>query len=177
MSDLLKNIIRFAIFILFQVYVLFKIPHLHRFITPYLYYLFILWLPFSIPRFWLLVVGFLTGLSLDYFTQTPGLHAAACVLIAYIRPFIINLLLPKDSSEFNYREPSARTLGWTPYAIYILVLTLFHHGYMLFLEWLSFGSFLTFLIKLVAMTAISMLLIFTTELLFPRKMRYRTNTA
>ncbi len=177
MSDLAKNIIRFGLFIFVQVYVLFKIPHLHRFITPYLYYLFILWLPFSTSRFWLLVIGFLTGLSLDYFAQTPGLHAAACVLIAYIRPFIINLLLPKDSSEFNYREPSPRTLGWTPYGIYILTLTLFHHGYMLFLEWLSFGSFFIFLIKLVATTAISMLLIFTTELLFSRKMRYRTNTA
>jgi len=177
MSELTKNIVRFAVFILVQVYVLFKVPHLHRFITPYIYYLFILWLPFSISRVWLLVIGFLTGLSLDYFTQTPGLHAAACILIAYIRPFIINILLPKDSTEFNYREPSPRTLGWTPYGIYVLVLTLFHHGYMLFLEWLSFGTLFTFLLKLVANTAISMLLIFTTELLFPRKLRYRTNTA
>jgi len=177
MSELTKNIIRFAVFILVQVYVLFKVPHLHRFITPYVYYLFILWLPFSISRVWLLVIGFLTGLSLDYFTQTPGLHAAACILIAYIRPFIINILLPKDSTEFNYREPSPRTLGWTPYGIYVLILTIFHHGYMLFLEWLSFGTLFTFLLKLVASTAISMLLIFTTELLFPRKLRYRTNTA
>jgi hypothetical protein len=177
MSDLVKNIFRFALFILVQWFVLFKIPPLHRFVIPYIYYLFILWLPFSIPRFWLLVIGFLTGLSLDYFTQTPGLHAAACVLIAYIRPFIINILLPKDTSEFNYREPSARTMGWTPYAVYVLVLTLFHHGYMLFLEWLSFGSILTFFVKLVATTGVSFLLIFTTELLFPRKMRFRTNTA
>lgn len=177
MSDLLKNIIRFVLFIFVQWFILFKIPPLHRFIIPYIYYLFILWLPFYVPRFWLLVIGFLTGLSLDYFTQTPGLHAAACILIAYIRPFIINILLPKDTSEFNYREPSPRTLGWTPYAVYVLILTLFHHGYMLFLEWLSFGTILTFLVKLVATTGISLLLIFTTELLFPRKMRYRTNTA
>ena len=82
MNDLVKNIARFAFFILVQVYVLNKIPHLHRFITPYIYYLFILWLPFSVSRQWLLVIGFLTGLSLDYFTMTPGLHAAACTLIA-----------------------------------------------------------------------------------------------
>jgi len=176
-SDLLKNIIRFVIFILVQWFVLFKVPPLHRLIVPYIYYLFILWLPFSTPRFWLLVIAFFTGLSLDYFTQTPGLHAAACVLIAYIRPFIINLLLPKDSSEVNYREPSPRTLGWTPYAVYVLILTLFHHGYLLFLEWLSFGGFLTFLIKLVATTGISLLLVLTTELLFARKVKYRTNTA
>ncbi|MBL7732926.1 MAG: rod shape-determining protein MreD [Chitinophagaceae bacterium] len=177
MSDFVRNILRFAVFIFLQVYVLNKVPHLHRYITPYIYYLFILWLPFSISRQWLLVVGFLTGLVLDYFTMTPGLHAAACALIAYVRPFMINLLTPKDTSEFNYREPSPKAMQWTPYAVYVLVLTLLHHGYMVFLEWLNFGSFLGFIIKVVATTGISLLLIFTAELLFPRKMKFRTNTA
>lgn len=175
MSDLLRNIIRFALFIFVQVYILYRIPPLHQFITPYLYFLFILWLPFSISRFWQLVIGFLFGLSLDYFVQSPGLHAAACVLIAYVRPFIINILSPKDESEFNYREPSPRALGWTPYAVYAFILTLLHHGYLFFLEWLSFGSFLVFLVKVIANTAISMVLILTVELLFPRKLKYRTN--
>lgn len=177
MSDLLRNIIRFAVFILVQVYVLNKIPALHRFVNPYLYYLFILWLPFNISRFWLLVVAFFLGLSLDYFTNAPGLHAAACVLIAYLRPFLINVLTPRDKSEFNYREPSPRALGWVPYATYVLILTVVHHGYMVFLEWLQFGSFLDFLIKVVATTGISLLLIFVTELLFPRNLKFRTNVA
>lgn len=177
MNEFLKNIARFIVFILVQVYILNKIPHLHKFITPYLYYLFILWLPFSISRQWLLLIGFLTGLTLDYFTMTPGLHAAACTLIAYVRPFVINILTPKDSSEFNYKEPSPRAMQWTPYAVYVFILTLLHHGYMVLLEWLSFGNFLDFIIKVVATTGISILLIFTVELLFPRKLRFRTNTA
>ena len=177
MSDFLRNIFRLAAFILIQVYVLNKIPHLHRFITPSIYYLFILWLPFSISRFWLLVIGFLLGLILDYFMMTPGLHAAACVLVAYARPFIISILTPKESSEFNHREPSPRAMQWTPYAVYVFILTLLHHGYMIFLEWMDFGTFLDFLIKVVATTGISMLLIFTIELLFPRKMKFRTNTS
>ena len=128
MSDFLRNIIRFAVFILVQVYVLNKIPHLHQFIVPYLYYLFILWLPFSVSRIGLLIIGFLTGMALDFFTMTPGLHAAACILIAYCRPFVINILTPKDPTEFNYREPSPRAMDWTPYLVYVLVLTLFLHG-------------------------------------------------
>lgn len=164
-------------FILFQVYVLNKIPHLHRFITPYLYFLFILWLPFSVSRQWLLFIGFFTGLTLDYFTMTPGLHAAACLLIAYVRPFLITILTPKDSTEFNYREPSPRAMQWTPYLVYVFVLTLLHHGFMIFLEWLSVGSFLDFLIKIVSTTGISLLMILAVELLFPRKLKFRTNTA
>lgn len=177
MSDLLKNIFRFAAFILVQVYILNKIPHLHRLISPYLYFLFILWLPFTVSRFGLLLLGFLTGLVLDYFTMTPGLHAAACTLIAYVRPFLINILTPKDTSEFNYREPSPKAMQWTPYAVYVLVLTLLHHGYMVFLEWLDVGNFLDFVLKVIATTGISLLLIFTVELLFPRKLKFRTNTA
>lgn len=177
MSEFLRNIVRVGIFILIQVYLLNKIPHLHQFIVPYLYYLFLLWLPFSVSRIGLLIIGFLTGMALDFFTMTPGLHAAACVLLAYFRPFVINILTPKDPSEFNYREPSPRAMGWTPYLVYVFVLTLFHHGYLTFLEWLSFGTFLQFIIKVAATTAISMLLIITTELLFPRRMKFRTNTA
>jgi len=174
-SDLLRNIIRLVIFIAVQVYVLNKIPHLHRFITPYLYYLFILWLPFSIPRMGLLLTGFVAGLSLDYFMQTPGLHAAACVLVAYVRPFVISVLTPKDTTGFTYREPSPRAMGWTPYLVYALVLSLLHHGYMVFLQWLEFGTILDFLVKVVATTGISLLLILTVELLFPRRLKFRTN--
>jgi hypothetical protein len=177
LSDLVRNIIRFFVFILVQVFVLNKIPHLHRFITPSLYFLFILWLPFSLSRIGLLIIGFLTGLTLDYFTMTMGLHAAACTLIAYIRPFVINILTPKDSSEFNYREPSPRAMGWTPYIVYVLILTVFHHTYLLFLEWLQFGGLLEFFIRIVSTTGISLLLILTVELLFPRKLKFRTNTA
>ncbi|MBS1936134.1 MAG: rod shape-determining protein MreD, partial [Bacteroidetes bacterium] len=140
----MKNIIRFILFILVQVFVLFKIPPLHRFITPYLYYLYILWLPFNMPRLSLTSVGFLFGLCLDYFTETPGLHAAACTLIAYVRPFVINLLISKEGADKSYASPSIRSMGWAPYATYILVLTVLHHTYLVFLEWMSFGSFIYF---------------------------------
>ncbi len=177
MSDLVKNIFRLIIFIVVQVYLLNKIPHLHRFVVPYLYFLFVLWLPFSVSRLGLLLIGFVTGLILDYFTNTPGLHAAACVLVAYARPFIITILTPKDTSDFNYREPSPKGMGWAPYTVYVFVLTIMHHTYLTLLQWLQFGTFLDFLIKIVATTGISLLLIFTVELLFPRKLKFRTNTA
>ena len=177
MSEAVKNIFRYILFILLQVYVLNKVPHLHRFITPYLYFLFIIWLPFSVSRQWLMFLGFITGLTLDYFTMTPGLHAAACTLIAYVRPFLITILTPKDSSEFNYREPSPAAMRWAPYAVYVFVLTLLHHTYLVLLEWMSFGTFAGFVIKVIATTSISLLLIFTIELLFPRKLKFKTNVA
>jgi rod shape-determining protein MreD len=177
MSDLVKNIIRFIVFILVQVYILHKVPPLHRFIVPYLYYLFILWLPFNTNRTWLMVIAFIFGLTLDYFLVTPGLHAAACVLIAYIRPFMVNLLIRQEGAEQSYGSPSIHSMGFAPYSIFVVVLTFLHHGYLVFLEWLQFGNFWYFLGKVGATTAVSLLLILITELLFYRKERYRTNAA
>jgi rod shape-determining protein MreD len=177
MSDLLKNIIRFAIFILVQVFILNKVPPLHRFVSPYLYFLFLLWLPFRMPRLGLTLLGFLFGMALDMFTKTPGLHAAACALVAYIRPFLISLMMPKEKTEISYAEPSVTSMGWMPYSIYVLILTLLHHGYLVFLEWMQFGNFWYFLGKVLATTGVSLLLIALTELLFVRKTRYRTNLA
>jgi hypothetical protein len=176
MSEFLKNIIRFALFILVQVFVLHQIPPLHKFVTPYLYFLFVLWLPFKMYRATLLLVAFVFGLTLDYFLKAPGLHAAACVLIAYIRPFIVNLLISHEGAETNYVSPSITSMGWAPYATYVSILTLLHNSYLVFLEWMSFGNFLYFLGKVLATTGISILLITITELLFFRKEKFRTNT-
>jgi hypothetical protein len=176
MSTLVKNIIRFVLFILVQVFVLHQVPPLHKFITPYIYYLFIIWLPFGMSRGALLLISFVYGLTLDYFLKTPGLHAAACVLVAYVRPFLINLLIRQEGDEQNYASPSIVSMGWAPYFMLVFILTLLHHGYLVFLEWMQFGSFLYFLGKTLATTGVSMLLVLITELLFFRKEKFRTNT-
>jgi rod shape-determining protein MreD len=176
MSNLLRNIIRLILFILFQVFVLNNIPPLHQYITPYVYFLFILWLPFNIGRSSLLIVAFITGLCLDFFTKTPGLHAAACVLIGYLRPFLINLLMSQQGVEFNYREPSIASFGFTQYITYVSVLTLFHHGLLFSIQAFQFGNILYLILKTLGSTVISLLLITIIEIIFIRKQKFLTNT-
>jgi rod shape-determining protein MreD len=177
MSTLVKNIFRFFLFILIQAYILDKVPPLHQFVKPYLYFLYILWLPFNTPRLALMVLAFFFGLCMDYLSGTPGLHAAPCVLIAYLRPFLLNVLLPQEKTEVSYGEPGIRSLGFAPYSVYIVLLTFVHHSYLVLIEWLQFGNFLFFVGKVAATTAISLLLIFIAEMLFYRKARFKTNAA
>jgi hypothetical protein len=177
MSVLLKNIIRFLLFIAVQVFILNQVPPLHRFFVPYLYFLYIIWLPFNINRLFLLLVAFVFGITLDAFTGWYGLHAAVCVLIAYIRPFLLNLLIPQETTEQSYLEPSIKSMGMAPYSIYVFLLTFFHHFYLVLIEWVQIGNFSLFIGKVFGGTAISLLLIFITELLFFRKGKYKTNAA
>jgi hypothetical protein len=173
MSPVIKHILRFMLLILLQVFVLNTIPPLHQFIVPYLYFLFILWLPVGISRIALLLVAFLFGLSLDYFTGTPGLHASPCLLIAYLRPFLLQLLLAQETAEAGYKEPGHKTMGWVPYITYAGLLTVIHHSCLVLIEWLQFGNFLYFMGKVLGTSAISLLLILIAELLIPRREVFR----
>jgi rod shape-determining protein MreD len=169
MNNILKNSIRFVLFLLIQIIILNEVPPIHQFITPYLYFTFLLWLPFGTNRLTLTVLGFILGYCLDVFTNTPGLHAAACTLVGYIRPTILNLLLAQEASEEITKEPSVGSMGWGPYFIYVLLLTFTHHFYLVLLEWLQFGNFGYFLGKVIATSLMSVLLIFVVELLMNRR--------
>jgi cell shape-determining protein MreD len=169
MNNILKNTIRFVLFLLIQIIILNEVPPLHQFITPYLYFTFLLWLPFGTNRLTLTVLGFILGYSLDIFTNTPGLHAAAATLVGYVRPTVLNLLLAQETSEEVNKEPSVGTMGWGPFLIYVFLLTFIHHFYLVLLEWLQFGNFTYFIGKVIATSLMSVLLILLVELVMNRR--------
>jgi rod shape-determining protein MreD len=177
MSLLFKNVLRFIFFVLLQVYVLDKV-RLHQMVTPYVYFLFIFWLPFRMNRTTQMLLAFLLGYTIDSFRHHPGFHAAACVLIAYLRPFFINILMPQEGAEANYREPSMQSMGGlAPYMVYAAILVFFHNAWLFFLEAWQFSNIWYFLVKTLLSTLISLALILVLELLFSRKQQYRTNVS
>jgi hypothetical protein len=177
MGVLFKYFFRFCLFIGIQAFVLDKI-RLHQMVTPYVYFLFIIWLPFHMNRTLQMIVAFLLGYALDGFRHHPGFHAAACVLIAYLRPFIINIMIPQEGAEANYKEPSVQSLGGViPYLVFISILCLLHNGWLFMLEAWQFSDFWYFLVKTFLSTIVSLILIIILELIFSRKQKFRTNTA
>ena len=176
MGDIIKYIFRFLLFITMQHFLLYQIPPLHHTAIPELYYLFILWIPFRAGRASILIISFLLGLAMDFFTKTPGMHAAACVLIGYFRPFIINVLLPQQGVDFNYREPSVQSLGIIPYIAYAATLTLLHHFCLFTIQAFQFGDMMYLIIKTCVSLLVSLVLILIVEMIFHRKQKFLTNT-
>ncbi|MBS1928707.1 MAG: rod shape-determining protein MreD [Chitinophagaceae bacterium] len=177
MATIPKNIIRFVLLVLIQTLVLDNI-RLHQMITPYIYFLFILWLPFRINRTLLMILAACLGFAIDSFRHHPGFHMAACVLIAYLRPFIINLLISQEDGEANYDEPSVKSMGGLlPYSIYAGILSLLHNAWLFLLEAWQFGDAWYFISKTVLSTLVTLALILLAELVVNRKQKFRTNTA
>ena len=74
------NLLRFMVLLLLQVLVLDHLDVANGYMVPYLYVLFLLMLPFELPEWITLPIGAFTGLVLDTFSSTPGMHMSACVV-------------------------------------------------------------------------------------------------
>jgi len=156
MLTVIQNIILFIVLILAQVLVLNNIQFL-GFINPYIYILFIISLPVSLPRWFTLILAFAMGILIDVFSNTLGMHAAAAVLIAYARSFIIKLFTSID--EGNNPTPSFHTFGVGAYIKYIFVMVFLHHATLFYLEVFSFAHFWLILFKTLLSSTITILII------------------
>jgi len=85
---LILNIFKFIALILLQVFIFNNINFL-GFINPNPYILFILLYPINANRNLLLLVSFFLGLTMDMFMNTGGVHATACLVLAFFRPTIL----------------------------------------------------------------------------------------
>jgi hypothetical protein len=163
-KSLIFNIIRFILLVLSQIYIFDKIQ-LTGFINPQVYVLFILMLPFAISGFWLLLLAFLMGITIDVFQQTPGMHAAASVFLAFFRPGVIRLVGKKDDLE-PYQYPNVRESGSMWFLAYTLILVLLHHIFLFYLEAFRFSEFFQTLLKVLINTVISTMIIMLLQFLF-----------
>jgi hypothetical protein len=161
---LIGNILRFILLVLAQVYIFNKVQ-VSGFITPQVYVLFILMLPFQVSGFWLLTLAFIMGLSVDFFQHTPGMHAAASVILAFLRPGIIRLVGRKDETE-PWQYPNIRDSGSVWFITYTVILVFIHHLALFYLEVFRPGEFFLTLLKVLANTVLTTLIILVIQYLF-----------
>jgi hypothetical protein len=174
MSIYLRNIIRFGLLLLLQVLLLNHIPLLWWSgpgfppYTPFIYPLFLLLLPFSTPKWFLLISGFAIGICMDAFMDTGGMHAAACVFLAFSRTKILTILLPKRLSEYKNTAPNIRSMGWSAFLTYCAMLLLLHNAIFYMIEIWSFSSMGYLLLKVILSLVTSMVFVVLYALLFSK---------
>lgn len=132
---LIQNILRFVLLILVQVFVLNNI-RLLGYINPYIYILFIFLLPVKFPRAATLMLAFILGIIIDSFSNTPGMHTFATVLIAFLRNPVINIFTAIE--EGANPVPSIYSFGLATFVKYIVTLVFIHHTAFFFLEIFTF---------------------------------------
>src|ERR1051326_4039262 len=124
-NDVARNSLRFLFLVLFQVLILNHIQ-LSGYLNPFLYVLFILMLPFQTPDWLVLILSFLIGISIDMFSDTGGMHAAAAVFMGFIRKPILKIISPREGHDANM-QPTVQQFGFNWFFSYAGILILLHH--------------------------------------------------
>ena len=157
------NFVRFFFLLFFQVLVLNHI-NLGGFINPYFYIYFILLMPFDSPRCRLLLASFLLGISIDIFTNTIGLNASACVLMAFLRPFVISIISTGPESLIG-ETPSLKNQGVKWFLYYSISLVVIHHAALFYLEIFRLNEFFLTFTRVLLSSALTMTLVMISEYL------------
>jgi hypothetical protein len=136
------------------------------YINPYLYIIFILVFPITGNKSLLIFLSFLLGLSIDFFGDSGGIHAAASVLIAFIRPVVLKYSFGV-SYEYNTIKVSNAEFGQR--ILYVVSMVFIHHFILFLLEIFNVNQIVLILKSTLFSGIFSTILILSAITIFSKK--------
>ena len=170
-SALVNSSLRFVLLLLVQVIIFNQIAwgwSGRDLLFVFAYPLFVAMLPLRMPRPAVIFLGFLLGLSVDFFSETLGLHAGALTFTAYLRPFILQLLQPRDGYNIK-SNPTINDLGGSWMFRYLGLLLLVHLLIFFLLQTFSIFFFSEIVLKTVLSLPASLVVTYAIVLIFNPK--------
>lgn len=166
-NSIFRNILRFVVLVLAQITLFNNIKFL-GYINPYPYILFILLFPIGDNRASLLFTSFLLGLSIDMFANSGGMHAAACLCIAYMRPWVLQSIF---GIAYEYNAVKVSSAAYGERLLFIGIMIFAHHLILFSLESFNFSDIIYILKKTLFSGAFTLLLamLFITLFSYRRK--------
>ena len=154
-NTLIASILRSITILLIQILVLKNASENVRYLEIYLYPLILILLPFRTPHYGILLIGFFTGLVIDAFYNTIGVHTFVCVFTAFIRPYLCQVMEPRGGYESN-QSPNRATMGVEWYFQHVAILMFIHIFVLFIVSSLSFNF--TLLLRIFYGFTVTMLL-------------------
>lgn len=160
-----KEILLFMVLVLLQV-ILFNRISVFSMATPILYIYFLIKLPYGRNRFYVIISGFLLGLIIDVFLNTPGMNAAATTIVAAFRSVILNLFYPKNEYEDLVPGIYGESAAFLKYTV---VMVLFHQTLLFFIEAFTLFNFTDTMLRIGTSSVLTLILILALDSLSFRK--------
>jgi len=170
-GEIISNIVRFILLMIVQILLINQIHYpdaINGFINPQLYILFILMIPVYTNKVLMMLMAFLTGLCIDIFSGTAGMHASACLWIAFIRPSLLNLIAPRDGYETTL-QLNLKGMGFDKFIIYVGTLVLVHHIWLFSLEAFNFLDFFQVIVRILMSSIATLIFILISQIITQSK--------
>lgn len=163
-SRVLLHITQFVLLALLQVLILNHVNFL-GYINPYAYILFILLFPINNNRQLFIFLSFLLGLTVDLFSDSGGIHAAACVTIAYLRPMLLKFTF---GTSYEHQTLKISTSEVGPRITYFVMVILIHHFILFSLEVFNTSNILLIVKKSLFSSIFTLIMCLILTVLFSR---------
>lgn len=148
-TNFIKNLIILVLLIIAQVLICNHIM-LFNVSMAFVFIYVIISLPMNLKTDWLLTWAFLSGLTVDIFSDTLGINSLACTLLAIMKRPMLYAYIPKDDHTKNV-TPSLKNLGFTVYFKYLVSMSTAYCAMVFTIEYFSFAD----IKEIVIMTASS----------------------
>jgi rod shape-determining protein MreD len=119
-----KQIVRYVLVMMLQV-LLFDQLQLFGVCHPYIYILCLLMMPITLSHSADMLIGAGVGLVMDVFCNSLGIHMASCILLMFIRPYLLGAIV-SDKDRLN-EQICLRALGIEALIKYVVILVVIHH--------------------------------------------------
>lgn len=150
----------FVALTLLQVLVLNRV-HIQGYATPFFFIYFLLMLDSGTKRNTLLTWGFLLGLAVDIFGNTPGMNAAAVTLLAAVRHPLLRLVTLRETADDF--EPNIKTMGVLPFLRYATLCALIYCTVFQLIDTFSLFNPAVLALRILSDTAITVACILCVE--------------
>lgn len=163
--------IRFFVYILLQV-IFFRNFALFDYAVAYPYAAFILLLPFEMTGVTTLLLAFGLGLSVDVFYDSLGIQAAACLLMAYMRRYLVRVMVTSSDMDAQL-QPGIYDMGFRWFAIFASTLLFFHHFALFWIDMGGIENLPAMLLRAVVSTVFTLAVVVSMQYLFYAPKKYR----
>jgi hypothetical protein len=164
-----RNLIYFAVLILLQILIFNNIGISSMDVIPAYFILFVLLLPFEMPKWLILLLSFFLGIIIDIFSDTSGLSASSTVFIAFLRPVVLQYLSPRGGYDTG-AAPRITYLGVPWFIKYSFTMIGIHQFVFYFLENFGFQNFKEVILKVILGTLFTFILILISQFVLFRKL-------
>ncbi len=164
-NNLILLIIRFIGLMTLQIFI-FNHINLFGYINPYPYVLFLLVFPFMANRSLYILIAFFTGITLDMFGNSGGIHAAACLFLAYLRPYALRFAF---GVSYEYNAIKLSKVGFYERFVFISVMVIIHHLILFLLEVFNITDILYTLNKTLVTSIFTIILCMVINILLSRR--------
>jgi hypothetical protein len=118
-----------------------------------------------------MIIGMSAGLALDIVLGSTGMHAATCLLIGYLRPFLITIITPKGT-EFEI-SPNVYAQGITWFVVYLGIATFVYLAFYFFVEAATLANLWLTVLKIIFSTIVSVIFMLIFLYLFSSRKKRR----